>query len=109
LKRMEQEGKLLQFQKLYHQSLFFKTLLDNCEMAMMKSFFPVTAYLASHKQFGEIWQMIYDEYELTKQYLLKITGHTELMMDYPVDQLSIQMRERIVLPLVGTAAGKRNL
>jgi phosphoenolpyruvate carboxylase len=100
LKRMEQEGKLLQFQKLYHQSLFFKTLLDNCEMAMMKSFFPVTAYLASHKQFGEIWQMIYDEYELTKQYLLKITGHTELMMDYPVDQLSIQMRERIVLPLV---------
>jgi phosphoenolpyruvate carboxylase len=99
LQQMEKEGKLLQLQKLYHQSLFFKTLLDNCEMAMMKSFLPLTAYLSNHKQFGEIWQMIYDEYELTKQYLNKITGETELMAGYPVEQLSIQMRERIVLPL----------
>jgi phosphoenolpyruvate carboxylase len=44
--------------------------------------------------------MIHNEYELTKQYLMKITGQTELMADYPVEQLSIQMRERIVLPLV---------
>lgn len=100
LQQMEKQGKLLQLQKLYHQSLFFRTLLDNCEMAMMKSFFPLTAFLAKHKQFGELWQMIYDEYELTKQYLFKITGHNELMADYPVEQLSIQMRERIVLPLV---------
>ena len=100
LQTMEKKGKLLQLQKLYHQSLFFRTLLDNCEMAMMKSFFPLTAFLAQHKQFGEIWQMIYDEYELTKQYLFKITGNNELMADYPVEQASIQMRERIVLPLV---------
>lgn len=100
LQQMEREGKLLRLQKLYHQSLFFRTLLDNCEMAMMKCFFPLTAYLANHKQFGELWQMIYDEYELTKQYLSKITGHSELMADYPIEQLSIQMRERIVLPLV---------
>lgn len=100
LKEMEAKGKLLELQKLYHQSLFFKTLLDNCEMAMMKSFFPLTAFLAEHKQFGELWKMIHDEYELTKQYLSKITGQGELMADYPVEQLSIQMRERIVLPLV---------
>ncbi len=100
LQQMEEKGKLLQLQKLYHQSLFFRTLLDNCEMAMMKSFFPLTAYMAGHKQFGELWQMIYDEYELTKQYLFKITGSNELMAEYPVEQLSIQMRERIVLPLV---------
>ncbi|MBN8685811.1 MAG: phosphoenolpyruvate carboxylase [Chitinophagales bacterium] len=100
LQVMEKKGKLLQLQKLYHQSLFFRTLLDNCEMAMMKSFFPLTAYLAQHKQFGEIWQMIHEEYELTKQYLFKITGNNELMADYPVEQASIQMRERIVLPLV---------
>jgi phosphoenolpyruvate carboxylase len=100
LKEMEKKGKLLELQKLYHQSLFFKTLLDNCEMAMMKSFFPLTAFLAKHKQFGELWQMIRDEYELTKEYLQKITGETVLMADYPVEQLSIQMRERIVLPLL---------
>ena len=100
LKRMEENGKLNAFQNLYKESLFFRTLLDNCEMAMMKSFFPLTAFLASHKQFGELWQMIRDEFELTRVYLSKITGHHELMADYPVEQLSIQMRERIVLPLV---------
>ncbi len=100
LQQMEKKGKLLELQKLYHQSLFFKTLLDNCEMAMMKSFFPLTAFLAKHKQFGELWQMIHDEYELTKEYLRKITGQPELMADYPVEQVSITMRERIVLPLL---------
>ncbi len=100
LREIEKKGKLLELQKLYHQSLFFKTLLDNCEMAMMKSFFPLTAFLANHKQFGELWQMIQEEYDLTKQYLSKITGQGELMADYPVEKLSIQMRERIVLPLL---------
>jgi phosphoenolpyruvate carboxylase len=100
LQQMEQEGKLPLVKKLYCESLFFKTLLDNCEMAMMKSYFPLTAYLADHKKYGEIWQLIYREYELTRQYILRISGKTELMTDYPVDQLSIQMRERIVLPLL---------
>ena len=100
LRKIEEKGKFAAVKKLYKNSLFFKTLLDNCEMAMMKSFFPLTAYLNKHKQFGEIWQMIFNEYELTRQYLMKLSGHTELMADYPVDQLSIQMRERIVLPLL---------
>ncbi|HEX5653493.1 MAG TPA: phosphoenolpyruvate carboxylase, partial [Chitinophagaceae bacterium] len=100
LKEMEARGRFPALQKLYRESLFFKTLLDNCEMAMMKSFFPLTSFLSDHRQFGEIWQMIFEEYELTRQYLAKLTGHAELMADYPVEQLSIQMRERIVLPLV---------
>ena len=53
-----------------------------------------------HEQFSELWNMIHNEFDLTQQYILKLTGHQELMADYPVDQLSIQMRERIVLPLV---------
>ncbi|MGC4034385.1 MAG: phosphoenolpyruvate carboxylase [Chitinophagaceae bacterium] len=100
LQQMEQKGKLAELKELYKESLFFKTLLDNCEMAMMKSFFPLTSFLREHPQYGEIWQMIYTEYELTRQYLARLSGHTELMADYPVEQLSIQMRERIVLPLV---------
>ncbi|MEO5563512.1 MAG: phosphoenolpyruvate carboxylase [Chitinophagaceae bacterium] len=100
LKQLEKKGKFGDLQRLYKESLFFKTLVDNCEMAMMKSFFPLTAFLEKHKQFGELWQMIQDEYELTQQYLFRLTGHSELMADYPVEQLSIQMRERIVLPVL---------
>jgi phosphoenolpyruvate carboxylase len=100
MRQLEKEGKFPQLQKLYKNSLFFKTLLDNCEMAMLKSFFPLTEFLSKHPQFGELWQMIYEEYELTRQYITKLSGHAQLMEDYPVDQLSIQMRERIVLPLL---------
>ncbi|MEO8403972.1 MAG: phosphoenolpyruvate carboxylase, partial [Chitinophagaceae bacterium] len=100
LKKSEEEGKFGALQKLYKDSLFFRTLIDNCEMAMMKSFFPLTAYLGKHKQFGEIWQMIFNEFELTRQYLQRLTGHSGLMAEYPVEQLSIMTRERIVLPLV---------
>ena len=100
LQKLEQQGKLPAIKKFYNESLFFKTLLDNCEMAMLKSFFPLTAHLADHPKFGEIWQMIYKEYELTKQYILRLSGKSELMDDYPIEQQSIQMRERIVLPLL---------
>lgn len=100
LQKMELDGKLLQVKKLYQESLFFKTLLDNCEMAMHKTFFPLTAHLSKHEKYGELWQMIKIEYELTRQYILRLSGKTELMSDYPMEQLSIQMRERIVLPLL---------
>jgi phosphoenolpyruvate carboxylase len=59
----------------------------------------LTAYLSDHPQYGEIWDMIYEEYELTQKYLLKLSGQNELMSNYPVEQMSIQMREKIVLPL----------
>ena len=97
---MEQSGKLPELKALYQHSLFFKTLLDNCEMAMKKCFFPLTSFLANDEKYGEIWNIIYNEYLLTKQYILKLSGNQELMNDYPVDQLSIAMRERIVMPLL---------
>jgi phosphoenolpyruvate carboxylase len=68
-------------------------------MAMKKSFFPLTAFLSDHPQYGELWYLVYDEYERTKKFIFALSGKTELMEDYPVEQLSVQMRERIVLPL----------
>lgn len=100
MEQMEKAGKWEQLQDLYKNSLFFRTLLDNCEMAMKKCYFPLTAAYKNHPQFGEIWTIIHDEFQRTKAYVLKLTGHTDLMSHYPTDQLSIQMRERIVLPLL---------
>jgi phosphoenolpyruvate carboxylase len=100
LKQLEKQGRFNALRRLYKESLFFKTLMDNCEMAMKKTYFPLTEYLSNHPVYGEIWNKINAEYELTKRYVLQLSGNTELMEDYPVEQLSIQMRERIVLPLV---------
>ncbi len=98
-RKIDEIGRFEEVRKLYNDSAFFKALMDNCEMAMKKCFFPITAFLGDHRVYGEIWNRIYNEYELTKRYLFKLSGKNELMADYPVEQLSVQMRERIVLPL----------
>ncbi len=100
LKKIDEQGRFEEVKKLYKDSVFFKTLIDNCEMAMKKCFFPLTEFLSGHKVYGEIWNNIYEEYELTQRYIFQLSGKNELMADYPVEQLSIMMRERIVLPLI---------
>jgi phosphoenolpyruvate carboxylase len=99
LQEMEKKGKWKQAKNLYNNSPYFKTLLDNSEMAMKKCFFPLTETFSGHPKYGIIWRMIFNEFELTKKYIFKLSGKHELMQDYPIEQLSIQMRERIVLPL----------
>ncbi len=93
------EANLDEIKTLYETNLFFKTLMDNCEMAMQKSDFKLTAFLADHEIFGEIWRKIYEEFELCKKFLAEISGKTDLMADYPIEQQSVRTRERIVLPL----------
>jgi phosphoenolpyruvate carboxylase len=100
LQAAENAGRWPEVKELYQSSLFFRTLMDNCEMAMLKCFFPLTSFLSGHPVYGEIWNMINSEYQRTIKYVLRLSGKTELMAAYPVERLSIQMRERIVLPLL---------
>ena len=100
LEKLEAAGKWDELKALYESSLFFKTLLDNCEMAMNKCCFPITAYLADHPKYGVLWNIMNEEFNRTKKYLLKLSGGSELMSDKPIDQLSIMLRQRIELPLI---------
>jgi phosphoenolpyruvate carboxylase len=52
------------------------------------------------KKFGSFWKMLKNEFELTRDMLLDLTGSTVLMEEYPVERRSIAIREKIVLPLV---------
>ena len=99
LQAMELKGQMPELKALYKRSSFFRTLIDNCEMAMKKCFFPLTAFLADHPQYGELWRSIESEYNLTRKYILILSGKTDLMSDYPIEQISIQTREKIVLPI----------
>ncbi|WP_281310047.1 phosphoenolpyruvate carboxylase [Flavobacterium flavigenum] len=100
LKHFEDTNQWDKVNDLYHNSLFFKTLLENSMMSLAKSFLPLTAYMKKDPEFGEFWQIIYDEFKETERLLLKIAGHKTLMENYPDGKASIQIRERIVLPLL---------
>jgi phosphoenolpyruvate carboxylase len=99
LEEMEREGNFEAVKNLYASNAFFKTLIDNCEMAMQKSFFPLTSFLENDARFGAIWRKLRDEYERCRRMLTALTGSEQLMADYPFDLQSVQTRERIVLPL----------
>lgn len=99
LSEMKTSGNLEAVKQLYTTNAFFKTLIDNCEMAMQKSFFPLTQFLEADENFGKIWRKIYDEYLLCRKLLTEITGDETLMADYPTELESVKTRERIVLPL----------
>jgi phosphoenolpyruvate carboxylase len=100
LKHFEETNQWHKVSDLYHNSLFFKTLLENSMMSLAKSFLPLTAYMKNDPEFGEFWQIIYDEFVETERLLLKIAGHKTLMENYPDGKASIDIRERIVLPLL---------
>lgn len=85
---------------LYQNSGFFNTLIDNCMMSMTKSNFAITAYMKDDPEFGEFWNILHDEYQKTKAYLLKLSNSKVLMENYPVERASILEREKIVLPLL---------
>jgi len=100
LGNFEEEEKWDEVKELYTNSLFFRTLIENSMMSLSKSFFPLTAYMKDDKEFGEFWQIIYDEYCETKRLLLKLSGYEELMENYPDGRASIKIREQIVMPLL---------
>ena len=99
-KHFEDAGDFDKVKNLYENSAFFRTLIANSMMSLTKSFFQLTEYMKENKEFGAFWQLIFDEYTLSKNLILKVTGYNELMQNSQAGKASIQMREKIVLPLL---------
>jgi phosphoenolpyruvate carboxylase len=94
------EGKIEDVKELYKNSRFFRTLLFNSMMSLTKSFFQLTAYMSEDKEFGAFWNLIFEEYKLTKELLLEVSGFESLMENEPSGKASIRAREEIVQPLL---------
>ncbi|UGU16117.1 phosphoenolpyruvate carboxylase [Sinomicrobium kalidii] len=97
---LEEKGQLDKVQSLYRNSAFFRTLLENSMMSLTKSFFKLTAYMKDDPEYGEFWTIIYEEYERSKEMILKVTGDKSLMQNTRSGKASIEIREKIVLPLL---------
>ena len=100
LKKYEDADRFDEVIEFYNASDFFKTLLENSMMSLTKSFFGLTAYMAEDPLYGDFWKLIFEEYNTTKRLLLKLSGQTQLMENFPEGKASIAVRERIVLPLL---------
>lgn len=100
LKAMEDAGRLADCQALFNDSKFFAALVSNSMQSMCKSIFKLTAYMQHDEQFGAFWSRIHDEFLLSQEMALKVSGYSELLEDNPTSQSSIKLRMEIVLPLL---------
>ncbi|MBF8455723.1 phosphoenolpyruvate carboxylase [Kaistella sp. G5-32] len=100
LNALKKEGRFDEVIDLYKGSDFFKTLVLNSMMSMNKSYFPLTYYMKNNAKFGEFWTVIFEEYKLSKTMTLELTSFKMLMEEEPLSRKSVQIREKIVLPLL---------
>ena len=85
---------------LFNTSAFFRTLVDNSMMSMVKSNFAITKYVENDEKFNAFRQIIKDEFILTTQLYLELNKCNSLMEKDTLSKHSILLRDRIVLPLL---------
>ncbi len=100
LKEQEEKGNLQQCIEFYERSGFFRALISNSMQSISKSNMALTKYMEKDEKFGEFWRIIYDEFQLTREMLLKVSKMVVLLEDNPRSRKSIKLRENIVLPLL---------
>ncbi|WP_262147186.1 phosphoenolpyruvate carboxylase [Chryseobacterium foetidum] len=100
MNQLKKEGRFDEIKQLYAGSDFFKTLVLNSMMSMNKTYFPLTYYIKNNPKFGEFWTILFEEYQLSRDIMLELTGFTILQQEDPLSRKSVKIREKIVLPLL---------
>lgn len=100
---LESEHDAALLQEMYAGWEFFRALLDNAEMALLKADLGIAALYSAldsnQARAKNIFTRIEREYDQTRRAILSISGHTELMDADPVLQKSVQLRNPYVDPL----------
>ncbi|MBI9072898.1 MAG: phosphoenolpyruvate carboxylase [Melioribacteraceae bacterium] len=100
LKTFVDNGKLDELKKIFNDVAIFRALILNSMMSLSKCNFELTRYISKDKKYNEFWNLLYEEYKLSKEMTLLISGFDILMEEEPISRNSIMIREQIVLPLL---------
>jgi len=100
IQTLVKQGKEEELVQLFKEVPFFKALMLNSMMSLSKCHFDLTSYIAKDEEYTQFWNILFDEYKLSKKMMLLISQYSELMEEEPVTKKSIEIREQIVLPLL---------
>ena len=100
IKILKDQGKLEDLKKLFKEVPLFKALMLNSMMSLAKCYFELTSYMKDDEEYGEFWNILNEEYLLSKEMLLLISDSKILMEKESVSRESVKIRENIVLPLL---------
>lgn len=97
------EENLAILKDMYENFSFFTTLIDTLQMAIAKADLNIAREYAGMGKSEETRQRIFgqieEEFKLTSELILKITGQQEILDNVPVIQESIRLRNPYVDPL----------
>ena len=86
---------LKELQAMYQGWPFFHSLMSNVDMVLSKSNMEIAkqyAELSDGLETKAVFEAIYQEWKLTKEVILKIEGHDELLADAPLLRKSLDYR-----------------
>ena len=90
-------------QEMYASWPFFKTLLANTEMSLLKADMDISALyvdlVPDRTLANDIFSSIRSEYERTREAVLSISGHSTLLELEPATRQAVQLRNPYVDPL----------
>lgn len=90
-------------QEMYRGWSFFRMIVDNAQLELVRAHMPTAKLYASRVRPAELGQRLHQtierEYQRTVEWVLRVTGQTELMQNARVVQRTVCLRNPAVMPL----------
>lgn len=93
------KGGLVQLQTMYREWPFFRNVIDNAQLELVRAHLSTAKLYAVRATQVEIWQTIEDEFERTKASILQIVGTSELLENSKVIRQTVAFRNPLTLPV----------
>jgi phosphoenolpyruvate carboxylase len=99
----QEPGNAALLQRLYRRWPFFRTVLHNAQLELLRAHLPTAAWYAARVQPPELGERMHrqlaEEYERTRKWVMWIVGEETLLTRAPVIRRTIALRNPATLPL----------
>ncbi len=93
------EGGEATFRTMYKEWPFFRTVIDNAQLELVRAHMETAALYAGRATDQAIWATILHEFELTRMSLLAVTGENDLLENSKVIRQTVSFRNPLTLPI----------
>ncbi len=88
---------------MYRDWLFFKMVINNAQLELLRADLPTAAWYAQRVQPSELGTRMHErltrEHALAREWILRLTGHDELLGHAPMVRRTVELRNPAMLPL----------
>jgi len=99
----QQPGNEMLLAEMYRDWLFFKMVINNAQLELLRADLATAAWYAHRVQPPELATRMHErltqEHALAREWILRLTGHDELLGHAPMVRKTVQLRNPAMMPL----------